>query len=74
MKRILLIVYSAFVLILLANYFYYNNLYNNQIKYIKELLGKQVGIVGHSVDATNNGFISDLNKIYFERRSFKVLF
>jgi signal transduction histidine kinase/CheY-like chemotaxis protein len=66
MRRILLIVYSAFVLILFANYFYYNNLYNNQINYIKELLSKQVGIVGHSVDATNNGFISDLNKINFE--------
>jgi len=66
MRRILIIVYSALMLILLANYFYYNNLYNNQINYIKELLGKQVGIVGHSVDATNNGFISDLNKINFE--------
>jgi len=66
MRRILIIVYSAFVLILFANYFYYSNLYNNQINYIKELLGKQVGIVGHSVDATNNGFISDLNKINFE--------
>jgi signal transduction histidine kinase/CheY-like chemotaxis protein len=66
MRRILIIVYSAFVLILFANYFYYNNLYNNQIDYIKELLSKQVGIVGHSVDATNNGFISDLNKINFE--------
>ena len=65
MKRILIIVYSAFLIIMLANYFYYKNLYNKQINYIIELLDRQVQIVGLSVDRTNNDFISDLNQINF---------
>ena len=63
MRRILIIVYSAVLLILLANYFYYKSLYNKQINYIIELLDRQVQIVGLSVDSTNNGFLSDLNQI-----------
>lgn len=63
MRRIFIIVYSAFLIILIANYFYYKNLYNKQINYIIELLDRQVQIVGHSVDSTNNGFSSDLNEI-----------
>ena len=66
MKKTLIIVYSAVLAILLANYFYYNNLYNKQITYIVELLNRQVQIVGLSVDNTNNSFISDLNKMNFD--------
>ncbi|MBK9388851.1 MAG: response regulator [Bacteroidetes bacterium] len=66
MKRILIIVYSAVLVILLANYFYYNSLYNKQISYITELLNRQVQIVGLSVDNTNNSFLSDLTKISFD--------
>jgi len=65
MKRILIIVYSAFLLVMVANYFYYKNLYNKQINYIVELLDRQVQIVGLSVDNTNNTFTSDLNQITF---------
>jgi hypothetical protein len=65
MRKILIIVYSAFLIILLANYFYYKSLYNKQINYIVELLNHQVQIVGLSVDNTNNGFLSDLNQISF---------
>ena len=66
MKKILIIVYSAVLVILLANYFYYNSLYNKQISYIIELLNRQVQIVGLSVDNTNNSFLSDLNKMNFD--------
>lgn len=65
MKRVLIIVYSAFLIIMLANYFYYKNLYNKQIEYITELLGRQVQLVGQSVDATNTGFRSEINQIFF---------
>jgi signal transduction histidine kinase/CheY-like chemotaxis protein len=65
MRKILITVYSAFLIIMLANYFYYKNLYNNQINYIIQLLDRQVQIVGLSVDATNSGFLSDVNKIIF---------
>ena len=63
MKKILLIVYSAFLLIILANFFYYKTLYKTQTKYIVELLDQQVQIVGLSVDSTNNQLMSDLTKI-----------
>jgi signal transduction histidine kinase/CheY-like chemotaxis protein len=65
MRRIFIQVYSAFLIILLANYFYYKNLYNKQISYITELLDRQVQIVGFKVDSTNNGFVSDFNQINF---------
>jgi len=66
MRKVLIIVYSAFLLILLANYIYYNGLYKKQIRYISELLDRQVQIVGLSVDETNNDFTSDLNQINFD--------
>jgi signal transduction histidine kinase/DNA-binding response OmpR family regulator len=65
MRRIFILVYSAFLIIIIANYFYYKSLYNKQIGYIIELLDRQVQIVGLSVDSTNNGFVSDFNQINF---------
>ena len=65
MKKILIIVYSTVLIIVLANYIYYKNLYYKQINYIVELLDRQVQIVGLSVDNTNYGFSSDVNKIIF---------
>jgi signal transduction histidine kinase/CheY-like chemotaxis protein len=65
MKRILLLVYSAFLLIMLANYFYYKSLYEKQINYITELLNRQVQIVGISVDNAKDNFVSDLNQVTF---------
>ena len=63
MKRILILVYSAFLLIIIGNYIFYKSLYSRQIKYIVELLDRQVQIVGLTVDSTNNGFVSDFNRI-----------
>jgi signal transduction histidine kinase/CheY-like chemotaxis protein len=65
MKKLLIFVYSAFLVIMLANFVYYKSLYNKQINYIKALLKQQVQIVGLAVDNTNNFFLSDLNKISF---------
>lgn len=67
MRRVIILAYSAFILILLANFFYYKNLYKNQINYIVELLDRQVQIVGLEVDSTNNNFVSDLTQINFSR-------
>ncbi len=66
MKKILILVYSAFFVIILANFIYYRNLYNKQINYIVTLLDRQVQIVGISVDNANMLFTSDLNKIFYE--------
>jgi signal transduction histidine kinase/CheY-like chemotaxis protein len=65
MKRLLIIVYTTFLIIMVANYIYYKSLYYKQISYIVELLERRVQIVGLAVDNTNNGFISDLNQISF---------
>jgi signal transduction histidine kinase/CheY-like chemotaxis protein len=62
MRRILIIVYSAFLLILLVNFFYYNTLYKNQISYVSELLDQQAQIVGITVEKVDGTFASDLNK------------
>lgn len=65
MKKLLITVYAAFFVILIANFFYYRSLYNKQITYITTLLDRQVQIVGLSVDNANFDFISDLNKISY---------
>jgi signal transduction histidine kinase/CheY-like chemotaxis protein len=65
MKRILIIVYSVFLMIMLVNYIYYKSLYNKQINYIVELLDRQVQIVGLEVDSTNFDFVSDLTQIIY---------
>lgn len=67
MRRVLILAYSAFAVIMLANYFYYKNLYQKQITYIVQLLDRQVQIVGLEVDSTNNTFVSDLTKINFSQ-------
>jgi signal transduction histidine kinase/CheY-like chemotaxis protein len=67
MRRVLILAYSAFALIMLVNYFYYKNLYQKQISYIIQLLDRQVQIVGFEVDSTNNTFTSDLTKICFDQ-------
>jgi signal transduction histidine kinase/CheY-like chemotaxis protein len=63
MKKLFITVYAAFLVIVLANFFYYTSLYNKQIKYITTLLDRQVQIVGLAVDDANNNFTSDLTKI-----------
>jgi signal transduction histidine kinase len=52
---------------MLANFFYYRDLYKKQINYIFELLNRQVQIVGLSVDEINNGFVSDLEQINYDQ-------
>jgi uncharacterized protein YxeA len=63
MKKILIIIYSAFVIIVLANIIYYKSLYNKQIEYITTLLDHQVQLTGITVDEINNTFTSDLSEI-----------
>ncbi len=64
-RRVFILVYSAFIVIMLVNFFFYKSLYDKQIDYITGLLNRQVQIVGIEVDSTNNSFVSDLNRINF---------
>lgn len=65
MKKVLLTVCSAFLILIIFHIFFYKSLYQKQITYVTELLDRQVRIVGNSVDNANNNFISDLNEIVF---------
>ncbi len=66
MKRLGILTGILFVIILLINGIYYNNLYTKQIQYVKDLLGQQVAIIGAEVNNTNITFESDLNQIIME--------
>ena len=65
MKKITIIAYSAFLLIMVINIFFYRSLYNNQVDYSIKMLDRQVRIVGSDVDNTSMYLISDLNEIDF---------
>ena len=58
-----MLVYSAVLIIILANYMFYNSLYNKQINYVYEMLERQVQIIGQTIDSTNTEFLSDINQI-----------
>ncbi|HBE40800.1 MAG TPA: hypothetical protein DDW27_06270 [Bacteroidales bacterium] len=65
MKKILMLVYLAFFVIILANIIYYKSLYNKQIEYITSVLDHQVLLTGFTVDETNNSFNSGLSEIRY---------
>ncbi|MCU0378869.1 MAG: response regulator [Bacteroidales bacterium] len=65
MKKITIIAYSAFLLIMLINLVFYNSLYKNQIEYSVKLLDRQARIVGSDIDNTSMYFVSDLTEINF---------
>ncbi len=63
MKRLSILTVTLIVIILMINWVYYNNLYQRQIDYVKDLLGQQIAIIGSEVSNTNITFESDLNEI-----------
>ena len=67
MRRILIPVYSVFILILLANYIYYKSLYNKQINYIIDLLDRQVQIVGLRSTARTMVLSAILTRLFIQR-------
>ncbi len=65
MKKILLIAYSAFLIVVLASVLVFRSLYNKQINSLSELLSRQVQIVGLDVDSTDNGFLTGLKEVMY---------
>ncbi len=65
MKKISLVAYSAFLLLVLITSLFYVSLFRNQIEYSNKLLDRQVMIVGSDIDNTSMYIISDLNEIDF---------
>ncbi len=65
MKKILLITYAAFLIVILASVGVFRSLYNRQISSMSELLNRQVQIVGLAIDSTDNGFLTDLKEVMY---------
>jgi len=65
MKKITIIAYSVFLLIMLGNVLFFRNLYRNQIEYSVKFLDRQVKIVGSDIDNTSMYIVSDLTEIDF---------
>jgi len=65
MKRATIIAIALLIVIGVANYYYYSNLFRKQIQYISDLLDRQVQTIGQEVDEFNLFFTSDLSKIDF---------
>jgi signal transduction histidine kinase/CheY-like chemotaxis protein len=65
MKKISLVAYSAFLLLVLITALFYISLFRNQIEYSNKILDRQVMIVGSDIDNTSMYIISDLNEIDF---------
>ncbi|HUW92889.1 MAG TPA: response regulator [Bacteroidales bacterium] len=65
MKKITIIAYAAFVLIMVINIIFYRSLYLNQVEYSIKMIDRQVRIVGSDIDNTSMYIISDLTEIDF---------
>jgi signal transduction histidine kinase/CheY-like chemotaxis protein len=65
MKKISIIAFSAFFVLMLITALFYVSLYRNQIEYSNKILDRQVMIVGSDIDNTSMYIISDLNEIDF---------
>jgi hypothetical protein len=65
MKKITIIAYSAFLVIILVNIVFYRNLYRNQLEYASKLLDRQALISGSDIDNTSMYIVSDLTEIDF---------
>lgn len=65
MKKITIIAFSAFLVIILGNILFYRNLYRNQLEYASKLLDRQAMIAGSDIDNTSMYIVSDLTEIDF---------
>lgn len=65
MKKISLVAWSAFFLIMLVTVIFYLSLYRNQIEYSNKLLDRQVMITGSDIDNTSMYIVSDLTELDF---------
>ncbi len=65
MRRATIISLILLIITGVANYFYFSGLYHNQIRYISDLLDRQVQMTGQEVDEFNTFITSDLSKIDF---------
>lgn len=63
MKKILIIVISAFMIIVCANFFYYSSRFNKQISNKTLYLDRQVKAAGLHTDSINNNFSGDISQI-----------
>jgi len=65
MKKIYFLISLVIILILLANVYYYTDIYKKQVAFQKNFLSKQTQVTGYEIDRYGDRFESDLNYIPF---------
>jgi signal transduction histidine kinase/CheY-like chemotaxis protein len=64
-KKIPVFIIAALAVIISASFFCFKGIRDNQINYIRHILGNQVISTGKSVDNTDESFINDLNQMLY---------
>ena len=65
MKKIYFSIFGIIGILVVLNFYYYSQIYNQQIEFQQNFLLKQTQLCGYEIEQTGFGFSSDLNKILF---------
>jgi len=65
MKKIYISVFGIIAILVVINFYYYSQIFNQQVEFQQNFLLKQTQLCGYEIEQTGFGFSSDLNKILF---------
>ena len=65
MKKIYLTVFGIIAILAIINFYYYSQIFNQQLEFQQNFLLKQAQLCGYEIEQTGFEFSSDLNKILF---------
>ncbi|MCD6565249.1 MAG: response regulator [Bacteroidales bacterium] len=65
MKKIYISVFGIIAILVVINFYYYSQIFNQQVEFQQNFLLKQTQLCGYEIEQTGFEFSSDLNKILF---------
>ena len=65
MKKIYFSVFGIIAILVVISFYYYSQIFNQQVEFQQDFLLKQTQICGYEIEQTGFEFSSDLNKILF---------
>jgi hypothetical protein len=65
MKKIYFSVFGIITILVVINFYYYSQIFNQQVEFQENFLLKQTQLCGYEIEQTGFEFSSDLNKILF---------
>jgi len=65
MKKIYISIFGIIAILVVINFYYYSQIFNQQVEFQQNFLLKQTQLCGYEIEQTGFGFSSDLNKILF---------